>query len=128
MFGTVFQMRPKPGQEAAIVALVLYWLLSLISGTSAATLVRGNGPRRDLGLVWSWRDVAIGAGLGLAGLVLTVPASTVWAAVVGSSNADSAVRPRAKRLRFTRPGAEVVIGGYGSPCLRCGLAKLFLRG
>ncbi len=76
------------------IALVLGLIVPtvLAAGTAlVATLVRGNGPRRDLGLVWSWRDLAIGSGLGLAGLVLTVPASAVWAAAVGSSHADSAV-------------------------------------
>src|SRR6202048_1737884 len=39
--------------DIAIVALVLYWLLSLISGTSAATLVRGILILLTLGFVLS---------------------------------------------------------------------------
>src|SRR5437879_6118621 len=39
--------------DIAIVALVLYWLISLISGTSAATLVRGILILLTLGFVLS---------------------------------------------------------------------------
>src|ERR1700682_6133132 len=39
--------------DIAIVALVLYWLLSLIAGTSAATLVRGILILLTLGFVLS---------------------------------------------------------------------------
>src|SRR5437764_12836416 len=39
--------------DIAIVALLLYWLLSLISGTSAATLVRGILILLTLGFVLS---------------------------------------------------------------------------
>jgi uncharacterized protein len=52
--------------------------------------VRGNGPRIDLGLQWSWRDVGVGVGFGLAGLVVTIPASILYVAIVGE-DATSAV-------------------------------------
>jgi membrane protease YdiL (CAAX protease family) len=66
-----------PTVLAAATALLLTW-------------VRGNGPRIDLGLVWSWRDLGVGLAFGFGGLVLTIPASMVYVAIVGE-DATSAV-------------------------------------
>jgi len=52
--------------------------------------VRGNGPRIDLRLEWSWRDVGVGLAFGIGGLVLTIPASVVFVSIVGQ-DASSAV-------------------------------------
>jgi membrane protease YdiL (CAAX protease family) len=57
----------------------------------AVTRVRGNGPRADLGLVWSWHDVRVGAAYGFGGLVLTIPASLLYVVLVGPENASSAI-------------------------------------
>lgn len=54
------------------------------------TRIRGNGPRIDLGLTMTRRDVAVGVACGLAGLVITIPASVLYAAIVGA-DATSAV-------------------------------------
>ena len=54
------------------------------------TQVRGNGPRIDLGLQFSWHDVGVGLACGLAGLVITIPASVLYVAIVGQ-DATSAV-------------------------------------
>jgi membrane protease YdiL (CAAX protease family) len=56
-----------------------------------ATRIRGNGPRIDLGLRWEWRDVGLGVSIGFAGLLITIPASIIWAKVVGEDAASSAV-------------------------------------
>jgi membrane protease YdiL (CAAX protease family) len=66
-----------PTVLAAATALLITW-------------VRGNGPRIDLGLVWSRRDVGMGLAFGFGGLALTIPASIVYVAIVGE-DATSAV-------------------------------------
>ena len=48
-----------------------------------ATVVRGNGPKRDLGLVWSWRDFGIGLAFGVGGLFVTSVAAMIWVSIVG---------------------------------------------
>jgi membrane protease YdiL (CAAX protease family) len=64
----------------------------LAAGTAVlATRLRGNGPRTDLGLVWSWRDIRIGAAYGFGGLVVTIPASLLYVALVGRERASSAI-------------------------------------
>ena len=64
----------------------------LAAGTAVAiTRLRGNGPRADLGLVWSWNDVRVGAAYGFGGLVLTIPASLLYVVLVGPENASSAI-------------------------------------
>ena len=54
------------------------------------TRIRGNGPRIDLGLTMTRRDVVVGVACGLAGLVITIPASVLYVAIVGA-DATSAV-------------------------------------
>ncbi|MCP2165389.1 CPBP family intramembrane glutamic endopeptidase [Goodfellowiella coeruleoviolacea] len=56
-----------------------------------ATVVRGNGPLKDLKLAWNWTDVRLGIGIGAIGLVVTVIASNLWSRWVGGDNANSAV-------------------------------------
>ncbi|VBA45428.1 hypothetical protein LAUMK41_00132 [Mycobacterium attenuatum] len=47
------------------------------------TKLRGNGPRADLQLHWSWQGVRLGLTFGLGGLLVTVPASMIYASLVG---------------------------------------------
>ena len=54
------------------------------------TRVRGNGPRRDLGLVWAPQDLLLGLAFGLGGLFLTAIAGAVYLRLVGPE-ASSAV-------------------------------------
>ena len=54
------------------------------------TRLRGNGPRVDLRLHWSWRDVRLGLAFGLGGLFVTLPASVLYMTIVGP-DATSAV-------------------------------------
>lgn len=79
------------GPTASALAVALGVPTVLAAATALLiTWVRGNGPRIDLGLVWSWRDLGVGLAFGFGGLVLTIPASMVYVAVVGD-DASSAV-------------------------------------
>ncbi|MPZ00076.1 MAG: CPBP family intramembrane metalloprotease [Actinophytocola sp.] len=56
----------------------------------------GAGPRerrvrRELAWRLTWRDAFIGIGIGVAGLLITLPAAAVWASLVGADQAESAV-------------------------------------
>ncbi|MGQ0772842.1 MAG: lysostaphin resistance A-like protein [Pseudonocardiales bacterium] len=64
--------------------------------TIGAVLVWGGGSlwvrlRRELSLRWRWRDLGIGLMLGAVGLAITLPASLLWAYLVGEDRANSAV-------------------------------------
>jgi membrane protease YdiL (CAAX protease family) len=54
------------------------------------TRLRGGGPRADLRLLWSWRDVGLGVAFGVGGLAITIPASVLFVAIAGEG-ATSAV-------------------------------------
>lgn len=71
------------------------------------TRLRGNGPRTDLGLVWSWRDVGIGLGLGFGGLFLSAIAAAVWVSVVGP-DVGSALGDALVGLRTSWPVALLI--------------------
>jgi membrane protease YdiL (CAAX protease family) len=81
--------------DAAPTASALALALSVPTVLAAATALlitrlRGNGPRIDLGLEWTRRDVGLGLAFGFGGLALTIPASIVYIAIVGE-DATSAV-------------------------------------
>jgi membrane protease YdiL (CAAX protease family) len=65
-----------PSAAAAAVAVVV-------------TYLRGNGPRLDLAMRWSWRAAGTGLLFGVAGLLVTIPASLLWIQIVGE-DANSA--------------------------------------
>lgn len=65
-----------PSILAAGLAILITWL-------------RGNGPRIDLRCRWSWRAVGLGLLFGIGGLFVTIPASLLWASIVGE-DANSA--------------------------------------
>jgi membrane protease YdiL (CAAX protease family) len=71
------------------------------------TKVRGNGPRIDLKLQWSWRGAGLGLLLGIAGLFVTLPAAVLWLAVVGE-DANSAAGEVFGGVRSTWAWAIVV--------------------
>ncbi|HXV94769.1 MAG TPA: CPBP family intramembrane glutamic endopeptidase, partial [Pseudonocardia sp.] len=80
----------------------------LAAGTAVlATKLRGNGPRIDLGLVWSWRDVGIGLAFGFGGLALTLAASIVYVSIVGP-DVSSAVGEVFSGLR-AGPAAAIAV-------------------
>ncbi|MFC5995264.1 CPBP family intramembrane glutamic endopeptidase [Pseudonocardia hispaniensis] len=72
------------------------------------TVRRGNGPRIDLGLRFSWRDVGIGLAFGFGGLVLTIPASVIYASLLGPDRATSSVGEVFAGLSSGVAGALVV--------------------
>lgn len=71
------------------------------------TIRRGNGPRTDLKLYWSWRNVALGLVFGVGGLVISVPAAFVYVWVVGS-DASTAVGDVFGGVRTSLPIAVIV--------------------
>jgi CAAX protease family protein len=77
--------------SAGAVALALSVPTICAAGLAALiTQIRGNGPRIDLGLTVTRRDVVVGVACGFAGLMITIPASIIYAAIVGT-DATSAV-------------------------------------
>jgi membrane protease YdiL (CAAX protease family) len=81
------------GAQPTVGLLILGLVAPTVLAASTALLitkVRGNGPRVDLCLGWSWREVGLGLAFGLGGLALTIPASVVFVAIVGE-DASSAV-------------------------------------
>ncbi|AOS62566.1 CPBP family intramembrane glutamic endopeptidase [Actinoalloteichus hymeniacidonis] len=93
-----------------LIGMIVPTVLSAIV-VIVATIVRGNGPRIDLGLKWSWADVRTGVGLGVAGIVLTLIASQLWTNWVGEDQATSAVGSALDDLRLP-PVLAVVIFLY----------------
>ncbi len=80
---------------ALLAALAVPTTLAALVAVGATRLL-GSGPRpgrlrRELSVRWSRHDVGLGLVLGAAGLVLTIPASALWAAWVGTDQASSAV-------------------------------------
>ena len=63
--------------SAWAIALALSVPTLCAAGLAALiTRIRGNGPRIDLGLTMTRRDVVVGVACGFAGLVVTIPASS----------------------------------------------------
>jgi membrane protease YdiL (CAAX protease family) len=89
LVGWVVMGGGPPAAGGLIAALAVPTVLA--AGTAVViTRLRGNGPRTDLRLQWSWGDVGLGLAFGLGGLALTVPASLVYVSIVGQ-DASSAV-------------------------------------
>ena len=83
------------------------------------TRLRGNGPRVDLGLVWSWHDVRVGLAYGIGGLVVTIPASLLYVVLVGPEQASSAVGDVFEGLRagpVAALGVALVVVGLAPLC------------
>lgn len=72
------------------------------------TIRRGNGPRTDLKLYWSWRNVAFGLMFGVGGLMISVPAAFVYVSVVGS-DASTALGDVFAGARASWPIAVIVL-------------------
>ncbi|MFZ0831622.1 MAG: type II CAAX endopeptidase family protein [Mycobacterium sp.] len=83
-----------PGVVAAgLVVLITKW--------------RGNGPRTDLRLHWSWRSVGLGLAFGFGGLVISLPAAAIYVAIVGP-DANSAVSAVFGGVHASWPVAVIV--------------------
>lgn len=86
-----FALAGRLTTSAWAVALALTVPTVCAAGLAALiTRLRGNGPRIDLGLTMTRRDVVVGVACGFAGLVITIPASVLYVAIVGA-DASSAV-------------------------------------
>lgn len=98
------------GDRAGPVFVLVLMLPTVLAGLVAvvATLVRGNGPRRDFGLQWRKSDVTTGLGIGFAGLVVTTIASMIWTRWVGPEQASSTVSSLLEGMRMP-PALAVVI-------------------
>jgi membrane protease YdiL (CAAX protease family) len=68
------------------------WVIVLVVGVPSIvaaglavliTRLRGNGPRIDVRWTPSWRAVGLGLAFGFGGLVVTIPASLLWAFLMG---------------------------------------------
>ncbi len=74
------------GENPSAVALGTALAVPTVLAAAVALLItrlRGNGPKVDLGLVWSRRDLEIGLAFGVGGLVLGLVATAVFVAIVG---------------------------------------------
>lgn len=67
------------------VLLLVVGVPSVLAAALAIVIthLRGNGPRIDLRLQWSWRAAGLGVIFGVAGLFVTIPASLLWTQIVG---------------------------------------------
>ncbi|WP_030104893.1 type II CAAX prenyl endopeptidase Rce1 family protein [Actinoalloteichus caeruleus] len=94
-------------ETVLIVGLVLPTLLAA-GVVLAATRLRGNGPRRDLGLEWSWADVRTGLKYGALCMGLAYVGAMFWSQWVGEENANSAVGSLVEGLQLS-PGLAVLL-------------------
>ena len=100
------------GRPISVTALTLALAVPTVLAAAVAVLItrlRGNGPRADLGLVWSWHDVRVGIAYGLGGLVITIPASLLYVVIVGAESAGSAVGDVFEGLRAGPLAALAVV-------------------
>ncbi len=103
----VFWIGTRP-VSAEILALALVVPTATAAGLAMLiTQLRGNGPRTDLRLGWSWRGLRLGLMFGFGGLLVTIPASLVYASIVGPG-ANSAVGRIFGGLRTSWPWAVAV--------------------
>ena len=95
---------------ASVGVLAVALLVPTATAAGLAVLVtrlRGNGPRTDLHLGWSWRELRLGLMFGFGGLLVTIPASAVYASIVGPG-ANSTVGRVFGGLRAAWPWALAV--------------------
>ena len=107
LIGFVFLGRP-----VSVAALTIALAVPTVLAAGLAVLItrlRGNGPRVDLGLVWSWHDVQAGIAYGVGGLVITIPASLLYVVLVGPEGASSAVGDVFAGLRAGPLAAAAVV-------------------
>jgi membrane protease YdiL (CAAX protease family) len=92
---------PHPGRSPRLPGTALVAALAVPPAATALVVVLGavllgrgsvrHRLRDQLSLRWRLSDVAIGLALGVVGLAVTVPASALWAHLVGENQANSAV-------------------------------------
>ncbi len=97
---------------ALLAALAIPTTLAALVAVGGTRLL-GSGPRRrrlrrELSVRWSGRAVGFGLLVGVAGLVLTIPAAALWSAWVGVDQASSAVGEAFEDLMLD-PGQAVML-------------------
>ena len=100
------------GKPVSVTALTVALAVPTVLAAGVAMLItrlRGNGPRTDLGLIWSWHDVRVGIAYGVGGLVITIPASLLYVVLVGPEQASSAVGDVFEGLRAGPVAALTVV-------------------
>ena len=100
------------GRPVSVTALTVALAVPTALAAGVAMLItrlRGNGPRTDLGLIWSWHDVRVGVVYGVCGLVITIPASLLYVVLVGPDQASSAVGDVFEGLRAGPVAALTVV-------------------
>jgi uncharacterized protein len=80
---------------ALVIALVVPTVLAALVATAGAALI-GRGTvrerlRTELSVRWRLGDIGLGLAFGAVGVLLTLPASALWARWVGQDHANSAV-------------------------------------
>lgn len=105
-FGAVFRAARPPA--AGTLALAVAVPTVIAAGLAMLiTKWRGNGPRADLRLYWSWRGLRIGLISGFGGLLVSIPAALVYTSIVGPG-ANSAVGKIFGGVRSSWPWAVAV--------------------
>ncbi|MFI9813787.1 CPBP family intramembrane glutamic endopeptidase [Saccharothrix variisporea] len=94
-----------------LVVLVVPTAVAALVGLAGAALV-GSGARqgrvgRTLAWRWSGKDFGIGLLVGVGGLLVTIPAATVWTSLVGE-DASSAVGEAFEGRHLAAPAAVVM--------------------
>lgn len=114
---------PPPGQ--LLLAAVLPWL-AMAGWPLLSTALRGNGPRIDLGIRLTWRDLGIGVIGGCAAWAVLGVVALVTAAITGSFNSaagELAAEFVADGNRLWLIGFALAVG-LGAPIVE----ELFFRG
>jgi CAAX protease family protein len=94
--------------RAWLIVLAMAVPTVIAAGLAALiTTLRGNGPRTDLRLHWSWRGLGLGLMFGFGGLFVTLPASVLYISIVGP-DANSALGQIFGGVRASWPWAVVV--------------------
>jgi uncharacterized protein len=81
------------GGGASVGKIATVLVVPTVCAAGLAVLItrwRGNGPRIDLRLHWTWRGLGWGALFGFGGLFITLPAAALYLSIVGPE-ANSAV-------------------------------------
>ncbi len=105
---------PLPAAALVVALVVPTVLAALVATTGAALLGQGNLAQRlrsQLSVRWRLSDVGVGLGLGVVGLIVTVPAAGLWARWVGTDQANSAVGEAFDGLRLPLGMALVLFFG-----------------
>ncbi|HSZ29510.1 MAG TPA: type II CAAX endopeptidase family protein [Pseudonocardiaceae bacterium] len=92
-----------PGPALVAVLVVPTVAAGVVAVTGVAYFGQGHlleRLRSELSVRWRLRDVGLGLALSVVGLVITVPASQLWARWVGMSQANSAVGEAFDGLRL----------------------------